>query len=103
MEELKVTDDPSNIGLYSGSVDSIFALAQLFTTYQWGKLSDRIGRRPVLMMGLSGVVLSTTCFGLSNSLWAALISRSIGMSPHLLHEHRLMVSFVAGALSGNNA
>ncbi|KAG8943142.1 hypothetical protein FRC03_002645 [Tulasnella sp. 419] len=84
VEELHVTDKPSEIGFYSGLVDSLFAIAQLFTIYQWGRLSDRIGRKPVLLMGLTGVALASTCFGLSNSFIGMLVSRCM-----------------AGALSGN--
>lgn len=78
MEDLKVTEDPSKIGFYSGTVDSIFAVAQLLTIYRWGKLSDRIGRKPVILMGLSGIAFSSLCFGLSNSLLMAVITRSMG-------------------------
>ncbi|KDQ14750.1 hypothetical protein BOTBODRAFT_32505 [Botryobasidium botryosum FD-172 SS1] len=78
MEELHVTDDPSQIGFYSGLVDSSFAIAQLFMVYRWGKLSDRIGRRPVMFVGLFGAALSSLCIGLSTSLWSALLARSLG-------------------------
>ncbi|KZS87809.1 MFS general substrate transporter [Sistotremastrum niveocremeum HHB9708] len=86
MEDLHVTDKPSDIGYYSGAVDSIFAVCQLFTVLQWGRLSDRIGRKPVLLFGLTGVALSTSLFGLSRSLIWAICARSL-----------------AGALSGNAA
>jgi len=78
MEELHITDDPSQIGFYSGLVDSAFAIAQFFMVYRWGKLSDRIGRRPVMFIGLAGAALSSFSFGLSTSLWSALIARSLG-------------------------
>lgn len=58
--------------------DSIAATAQLLTVYQWGKLSDRVGRRPVLFTGLLSVALSSLAFGLSNSLVAAIIARTLG-------------------------
>ncbi|KAF8324457.1 MFS general substrate transporter [Cantharellus anzutake] len=77
MERLHVTDDPANIGYYSGLVESSFSLAQLLTIYQWSKLSDRIGRKPVIIMGLAGVALSSFCFGLSTSFMGALVSRSL--------------------------
>ncbi|TDL24543.1 MFS general substrate transporter [Rickenella mellea] len=86
MEVLKVTDKPSEVGYYSGIVDSLFAVCELFTICHWGKLSDRIGRKPVLTLGLAGVALSSTSFGFSKSLPWAVFSRSI-----------------AGALSGNAA
>ncbi|KAF8324456.1 major facilitator superfamily domain-containing protein [Cantharellus anzutake] len=79
MERLQVTDDPADIGYYSGLVDSCFAIAQLLTViYQWGKWSDRLGRKPIIAVGLIGVAISSYFFGLSTSLTTALISRSIG-------------------------
>ncbi|KAF5386762.1 hypothetical protein D9615_001646 [Tricholomella constricta] len=36
---LNVTNDPSQIGFYSGLVESSFAIAQLFSIYQWATLS----------------------------------------------------------------
>jgi len=43
----------------------------------WGRLSDRIGRRPVLMMGTVGMSISIICFGLSTSFPLLLISRGL--------------------------
>ncbi|WP_034914539.1 purine nucleoside transporter PunC [Erwinia sp. 9145] len=45
-----------------------FASAQLI----WGPLSDRIGRRPVLLMGLGIFALSCTMMWWANSAWALL-------------------------------
>lgn len=36
---LKVTDDPSQTGFYSGLVESTFAVTQFFAIYQWSRLS----------------------------------------------------------------
>lgn len=43
----------------------------------WGRLSDRIGRRPILLIGLSGSVLSYVAFGLAGSFLALVLSRVI--------------------------
>lgn len=45
----------------------MFFFSEAITTLQWCRLSDRIGRRPVLLIGLSGVTISMTFFGLSRS------------------------------------
>ena len=64
-----------DIGYYSGFIASSFSLAQLLTSAGWGALSDRIGRRPVLLMGLFGNAITMISFGLSKSLVWCLISR----------------------------
>ncbi|QRV77494.1 major facilitator superfamily transporter [Ceratobasidium sp. AG-Ba] len=86
IEEIGVTDDPKAIGYYSGLVEGVFALAQFCTVWFWGSLSDKIGRRPVLILGLCGIIGSTVLFGLSRSFPMMLASRILG-----------------GALSGNSA
>ncbi|KAF9058552.1 major facilitator superfamily domain-containing protein [Rhodocollybia butyracea] len=75
---LKLADDPSQTGFYSGLVESAFAITQFFAIYQWSKLSNKIGRKPVIMAGTIGVALSTMYFGLSSSLTDLLVSRAIG-------------------------
>ncbi|KAF8726562.1 Major Facilitator Superfamily, partial [Rhizoctonia solani] len=54
IEELGVTSDPKELGYFSGLVEGVFALAQFCTVWFWGSLSDKIGRRPVLITGLCG-------------------------------------------------
>ncbi|QRV90136.1 major facilitator superfamily transporter [Ceratobasidium sp. AG-Ba] len=65
--ELGVTDNPKKVGFYSGIIDSAFAFAQLFTVYSYGSLSDRIGRKPVVLFGTFGVAICAALFGLSSS------------------------------------
>ena len=96
VEEIGITDDPKAIGYYSGLVEGVFALSQFCTgtsqdvyskrkgklisvipVWFWGSLSDRIGRRPVLLFGLCGTVGSTMLFGLSRSFTTMLISRTL--------------------------
>lgn len=66
------------IGFYSGAIESIFAFSQLLTIILWGKLSDQIGRKPVLLLGLAGTVLSTIMFGFSQSFNQMIAARAIG-------------------------
>ncbi|KAG8910687.1 hypothetical protein FRC00_007721, partial [Tulasnella sp. 408] len=76
VEELHIAP-PKQVGFYSGLIDSLFALTQLCTIMHWGSLSDRIGRRPVILIGMSGVSVATLFFGLSNTLWQLLLSRAL--------------------------
>ncbi|KAG2361529.1 major facilitator superfamily domain-containing protein [Suillus spraguei] len=67
--------DDAAVGYYVGLIDSLLYLAQALTVLSWSRLSDRIGRRPVLLMGLTGACISMICFGLSTTFWSLVISR----------------------------
>lgn len=40
---------------------------------QWSRLSDHIGRKPVILIGLLGTTLSMLAFGLSRTFWALVV------------------------------
>jgi MFS transporter, DHA1 family, tetracycline resistance protein len=61
------------IGIVVGS----FSLMQFLLAPWWGRLSDRIGRRPVLLVGLAGSCLSYLLFALAGSFWILLLSRML--------------------------
>ncbi|KAJ3131443.1 hypothetical protein HK100_006347 [Physocladia obscura] len=46
------------VGFYVGFIASSFSLAQFMTSLLWGWVSDRVGRRPVLLTGLLGNAIS---------------------------------------------
>lgn len=54
-----------------------FSLAQFLFSPLWGRLSDRIGRKPILMTGLAGYGVSMALFGLSQSIPHLFIARSL--------------------------
>jgi DHA1 family multidrug resistance protein-like MFS transporter len=43
----------------------------------WGSISDRFGRKPILMIGLIGYAISTFLFGISNELWMLFAARAL--------------------------
>lgn len=49
-------------GLVIGLLMASFSLVQFFFAPIWGRLSDRVGRRPVLLIGLSGSVVAYLMF-----------------------------------------
>jgi len=67
----------SQVGYYVGIMQSLFFLTQAFTVLYWSRISDRIGRKPVILTGLFGLSLSMYCFGLSKTFWGLVVSRSL--------------------------
>ena len=49
-----------------GLLITAFSLAQFLCLPAWGRLSDRIGRRPVIMLGLGGAAVAYAVFGLAD-------------------------------------
>jgi MFS family permease len=47
--------------------------AEAATSFQWNRLSDHVGRKPVLLSCLVGTTLSILLFGLSHSFWALVL------------------------------
>jgi len=58
-----------------GAVSFAFGLASFFGSPVLGALSDRYGRRPVLLIGFSGLGLSFFVTGLANALWMLIAVR----------------------------
>jgi MFS family permease len=70
--------------LFGGIISSFFSILQFIFAPYWGSISDRRGRRGVLMMTISGTALGYLIWIFSGSFWLFLLSR-----------------IVSGAFSGN--
>jgi len=70
--------EETKVAIYAGMVTSAFAFAEFSSGVFWGRLSDRIGRKPVLLTGLFGTALSMLIFGFAPSLPVALLARALG-------------------------
>ncbi|KAJ6530803.1 major facilitator superfamily domain-containing protein [Mycena vulgaris] len=61
--------DETKTGFYAGLLESSFFVSEALTVYQFGRLSDVYGRRPVLLFAPLGLGLAMLGFGLSKSFW----------------------------------
>ncbi len=86
VEDLAVEGGITAIGLWVGLVMTAYPMAQFLSAPLWGSLSDRIGRRPILMIGLVGNTFCFALFGLAPTLFIAIVAR-----------------FLAGFFNGNIA
>lgn len=64
-------------GLYVGLIASSFALAQFTTNFFWGWLSDKIGRKPVIIVGTFLTMCCFVAFGFCRSLWQAILVQAL--------------------------
>jgi DHA1 family multidrug resistance protein-like MFS transporter len=67
-----------SIVLHVTLLTGVYALMQLIFAPVWGRWSDRIGRRPLILLGIAGYVVAQVMFGLSTSLWLLYVARIIG-------------------------
>ena len=86
VEDLADSQGIVEVGIWVGILMTSYSAAQFLFSPIWGSISDRIGRRPVLMIGLVGNTVFFTMFGLANTLLIALVAR-----------------FLAGVFNGNIA
>jgi len=56
---------------------SAFTAAQLISAPLWGRFSDRYGRRPALLVGLTAAGFAYIVFAFANSIWLLLLSRIV--------------------------
>lgn len=70
---LKLQASPETIGQLIAS----FSVAQLISAPIWGRVSDRYGRRPALLIGLSASAAAYVVFGLAHSVWLLFLSRVV--------------------------
>src|SRR5918999_139666 len=64
-------------GLIVGVLVSSFAIAQLLASPFWGRFSDRYGRRPALLIGLTASAIAYVVFAYASSLWLLFVSRIV--------------------------
>jgi MFS transporter, DHA1 family, tetracycline resistance protein len=64
-------------GLTTGLLVASFSLMQFICSPLLGRLSDRIGRKPVIIVTLVGSALSALLFGFATSLWMLFAARMV--------------------------
>jgi MFS family permease len=78
-EYFLLSHDPRTEGLVLGLLMASFSAMQFLFSPIWGRVSDRVGRRPILIMGLAGSTASYALFGLASSMHRD--DHLLGLSP----------------------
>lgn len=64
-------------GTELGLLVASYAVMRLIFGPIWGSLSDRVGRKPILMVGVFGYAITMFWFGLATKLWMLFVARSL--------------------------
>ncbi|KAG7559570.1 Major facilitator superfamily domain [Arabidopsis thaliana x Arabidopsis arenosa] len=75
IRDFHIAKQEEDIGFYAGFVASSFMIGRALTSIFWGKLADRYGRKPIILIGTFSVIIFNTLFGLSTSFWLAISVR----------------------------
>jgi MFS family permease len=70
---LRLHATPETVGRLIAS----FSIAQLLSAPLWGRVSDRYGRRPALLIGLTASTVAYAVFGLADAVWLLFVSRLV--------------------------
>ena len=69
--------EEKDIGYYSGSIISSYMVGQFFSNIIWGYISEKIGIKPVIMIGLLSSSICTFTFGFSKNLTWVITTRLV--------------------------
>ncbi len=75
LERLLADSGRFSVSLHVGMITGVYAFAMFLFAPLWGRLSDKVGRRPVILVGLGGFAVMLGMFGLSPNLGFAYASR----------------------------
>lgn len=75
IESLDVPKD--QVAKWAGIAASMFPLAQTVTAVPWGRASDRYGRKPIILLGLTSTMITSLLWGFSRSITMAIVVRAL--------------------------
>lgn len=83
-ESVTMNITASTAVLFGGVLAAIYSFLQFVFSPFWGSLSDRVGRKPILLISITGTILSYVLWFFSGSFTLLVVAR-----------------FIAGMMSGN--
>jgi MFS family permease len=63
------------LGYHVGALAASFCGAQFFSSVLWGKISDKYGRKPAIIIGTFGTIFGMLIFGTAKSYGQAVFGR----------------------------
>ena len=75
--DLDMSPNINQAGYYAGYLAASMMIGRLFSSIPFGLLADRVGRKPVLLIGCMSITICSLIFGVSTNFWMAILSRFI--------------------------
>ncbi|XP_076927069.1 protein ZINC INDUCED FACILITATOR-LIKE 1-like [Bidens hawaiensis] len=73
--DFNIAEKEEDISYYAGFVGSAYLIGRALASVLWGVVADRYGRKPVIIFGITIVVIVNTLFGFSVNYWMAIVTR----------------------------
>eukprot|EP01156_Anaeramoeba_ignava_P015201 Anaeramoba_ignava/a612063_15.p1 GENE.a612063_15~~a612063_15.p1 ORF type:complete len:581 (-),score=186.55 a612063_15:77-1819(-) len=94
IESFHVTDSKKQVGYLAGLLISTYHICQIFSSFFFGILSDKIGRRKIMIFGNLTLSITTLLFGFTFNIWwvfltkglSGLLYGNIGIAKTMLNE-----------------
>jgi MFS family permease len=65
------------VAIWAGLVTACFSFCQFLSGIPWGRWSDKNGRKPAILVGVTMTAITSIGFGMSKSLWVAIAFRCV--------------------------
>ncbi|KAF3501941.1 hypothetical protein F2Q69_00044852 [Brassica cretica] len=75
IEDFGVAKTEKDIGYYAGFIACAFMFGRALTSIFWGIMSDRYGRKPIILLGTITIAVFNALFGMSTNIWMAIATR----------------------------
>jgi MFS family permease len=75
VQDFNITENPNDVGYYVGIIGSLYFVGQFISCFVWGWVSDKYGRRPVLLLGMLGSIITSIMFGFATNIYLAFSAR----------------------------
>lgn len=82
--------DSSQIGKVMATMITSYSLMQFLFAPVWGRISDKVGRRPIILISLVGTAVSHVWFAMATEVW-------------MLYASRILTGFFAATISSATA
>jgi len=85
------------VAFYAGALVGVFTFGEFLTGFLWARVSDKIGRKPTLLIGILCGLVAALVLGVARSVGVAIASRALG---GILNPNVGMVQTCVGEVAG---